>query len=133
MPRYFWVFYSRCLLVPIYALDDALAAGLTKPAGLKGFGHCHKRRRFLVEPADPADSDGARSYPGGPGRTGGRPRTRGGFVVFIQTADQARLNFNLKFNLRALDKAAASPVPSWAGGGTRARKLQTRLRTRRSI
>ena len=33
-------------------------------------------------------------------------------------ADQARLNFNLKFNLRAAaGKPRASPVPSWAGAG----------------
>ena len=33
-------------------------------------------------------------------------------------ADQARLNFNLKFTLRAAaGKPRASPVPSWAGAG----------------
>ena len=81
------------------------------------------------EPADPADGRGRGpagegKLPAVRGRTrGGRPRDprrlvadRGGPLA--DAADQARLNFNLKFNLRAAaGKPRASPVPSWAGAG----------------
>ena len=81
------------------------------------------------EPADPADGRGRGpagkgKLPAVRGRTrGGRPRDprrlvadRGGPLA--GAADQARLNFNLKFNLRAAaGKPRASPVPSWAGAG----------------
>ena len=81
------------------------------------------------EPADPADGRGRGpagegKLPAVRGRTRrGRPRDprrlvadRGGPLA--DAADQARLNFNLKFNLRAAaGKPRASPVPSWAGAG----------------
>ena len=79
--------------------------------------------------AEPADGRGRGpagegKLPAVQGRTRrGRPRDprrlvadRGGPLA--DAADQARLNFNLKFNLRAAaGKPRASPVPSWAGAG----------------